>query len=292
MTEIYNSAITEDTIQQHRKWLQNDRRGEGRIEIEGQRFIRSRLGAEEFTSASFINCEFIDAQMPSVVLEDAIIEKTSLVKINWLMAHLDRISLKNCDISFGKLGTADASNAKVHSCSFDSAELTRSTWNNSIFEDVNFANAQCQELEAENARFVRCDFREVNLSDAILRGATFIECDLREAILPANVNTVAKFESCKTGDENTDDFLSRERSQDLAKKKRELHEGKIYAALKGKEPYSSERFSEIHQPLNITMPNALVKYYAEMEYHYYVKNPEIMTLAELKKIAFDMDLWG
>jgi len=177
----WRDYINVDRMRDHRRWINDDRPGEGPLErIEDIDFSGARFSGKAFDFSTFIRCKFSDTGIEysgfdGATFVDCWSDTANLSYSSYYDTTLERCRLPRIDFRWSH---------------FFYALLAASSFDESSFANASFIDCTIRD----------CSFRGCRFADTQIDKSYLLECDLRDAILTGSPNSgrsdETHFENC------------------------------------------------------------------------------------------------
>jgi uncharacterized protein YjbI with pentapeptide repeats len=179
---------------EHRLWWRRQRRGGGRISLQGENLCGAKLSelpglrlADCDLSRSTLLADLRDLELIACRLDDVVMlgdlsgsrfAECSGERLDLRRSRQTFVHLEDCAFVRSSFVCADLTSLRAKRCDFSASDLTDATFRDATFHGCSFRNAILggDLASLEGTRFVRCDFIGVAWHGRRLRGVTFDRC--------------------------------------------------------------------------------------------------------------------
>jgi uncharacterized protein YjbI with pentapeptide repeats len=131
------------------------------VDVEGCRFIDTRLAGGRFDKMTVI---------------DTVFDRCDLANVSLTHSSLARTELTGCRATGLVLSGATLRHVLMRDCLADLSVFRFATFTNVVLVDCRFQGADFVSADLSGAVFRRCDLTRAELSQVKARGATFVDC--------------------------------------------------------------------------------------------------------------------
>ena len=199
----HKGALDKKSLTAHLSWLQNHRRGDGRLDLASTDLTGSAIGAENLTGARFAGVKLVRA-----ALRHATLDQIELLDVDASAASFESASMRATKIQGGTYTQAIFTYADLDNVTIDGANLAGASfhntfWNGGAVTKTNLAGTRFGNAKLDNVVFKDCDFRGSSfaapeeLPEPLTRSVRFESCDLRDTDWAGRDLTGATFVGCK-----------------------------------------------------------------------------------------------
>jgi uncharacterized protein YjbI with pentapeptide repeats len=195
--------LDKDSLRAHVRWLQNNRTGDGRLDLASIDLSGVAIGTQQLTGARFAGVKLVRATM-----RHATLDSVELIDVDASDANLESVSMRSTRIVRGRyvktrFAAADLEDAQIEDADLTNASFDLTFWKGGTVRGAKMTGNRFGNARIEGTVFQRCELRGSSfaapeaLPEPTTQGVRFEDCDLRETDWAGRDLSGVSFVRCK-----------------------------------------------------------------------------------------------